>query len=38
MELNYDFNIKDGTFKYDCITYNSYTEIRAEDIKKYITY
>ena len=34
MVLNYDFNIKDGVFKYDCITYSSYIEIRAKDIKK----
>ena len=34
MVLNYDFNIKDGMFKYDCITHNSYIEIRAKDIKK----
>ena len=34
MALNYDFNIKDGMFKYDCITHNSYIRIRAKDIKK----
>ena len=34
MVLNYDFNIKDGMFKYDCITHGSYIEIRAKDIKK----
>lgn len=34
MVLNYNFNIKDGTFKYDCIAYSSYIEIRAKDIKK----
>ena len=34
MVLNYDFNIKDGMFKYDCITHCSYIEIRAKDIKK----
>ena len=34
MVLNYDFNIKDGMFKYDCITHSSYIEIRAKDIKK----
>ena len=34
MALNYDFNIKDGMFKYDCITHGSYIEIRAKDIKK----
>ena len=34
MLLNYDFNIKDGMFKYDCITYNSYLEISIKDIKK----
>ena len=34
MALNYDFNIKDGMFKYDCITHSSYIEIRAKDIKK----
>ena len=34
MELNYDFNIKDGMFKYDCFTCGSYIEIRAKDIKK----
>ena len=34
MVLNYDFNIKDGVFKYDCITHSSYIEIRAKDIKK----
>ena len=34
MELNYKFNIKDGMFKYNCITYSSYIEIRAKDVKK----
>ena len=34
MALNYDFNIEDGMFKYDCITHNSYIRIRAKDIKK----
>ena len=34
MELNYDFNIKDGKFKYNCFAYSSYIEIRAKDIKK----
>lgn len=34
MVLNYDFDIKDGMFKYDCIVYNSYIEIKAKDIKK----
>ena len=34
MELNYDFNIKDGMFKYNCIEHNSYIEIEAKDIKK----
>ena len=34
MVLNYDFNIKDGMFKYDCITHSSYIKIRAKDIKK----
>ena len=34
MVLNYDFNFKDGMFKYDCITHSSYIEIRAKDIKK----
>ena len=34
MTLNYDFNIKDGMFKYDCITCSSYIEIRVKDIKK----
>ena len=34
MVFNYDFNIKDGMFKYDCITHSSYIEIRAKDIKK----
>lgn len=34
MILNYDFNIKDGIFKYDCITHSSYIGIRAKDIKK----
>ena len=34
MTLNYDFNIKDGMFKYYCITHSSYIEIRAKDIKK----
>ena len=34
MVLNYDFNIKDGIFKYDCFVHSSYIEIRAKDIKK----
>ena len=34
MVLNYDFNIENGMFKYDCITHSSYIEIRAKDIKK----
>ena len=34
MVLNYDFNIKDGMFKYDCITHSSYFYIRTKDIKK----
>ena len=34
MVLNYDFNIKDGMFKYDCITHGSYIKIKAKDIKK----
>ena len=34
MVLNYDFNIKDSIFKYNCISYSSYIEIRAKDIKK----
>ena len=34
MALNYKFNIKDGVFKYDCITHSSYIYIRTKDIKK----
>ena len=34
MGFNYKFNIKDGMFKYKCITYGSYIEIRAKDVKK----
>ena len=34
MVLNYDFNIKDGMFKYNCVTYFSYIKIRVKDIKK----
>ena len=34
MVLNYDFNIKDGVFKYNCITHGSYIKIRVKDIKK----
>ena len=34
MELKYKFNIKDGIFKYNCIEYRSYIEIKAKDIKK----
>ena len=34
MELNYDFNIKDGMFKYNCFIHSSYIEIRAKNIKK----
>ena len=34
MALNYKFNIKDGMFKYNCIDYHSYIEIKTKDIKK----
>ena len=34
MVLNYDFNIKDGMFKYNCIECGSYIKIKAKDIKK----
>ena len=34
MELNYYFDFKDGTFKYNCINNSSYIEIRAKDVKK----
>ena len=34
MALNYKFNIKDGIFKFDCITYRSYIEIKSKKIKK----
>ena len=34
MVLNYDFNIKDGIFKYNCIAHSSYIKIRVKDIKK----
>ena len=34
MELNYKFDIKDGMFKYNCIEYHSYIEIKDKDIKK----
>ena len=34
MELSYKISIKDGMFKYNCITHNSYIEIRVKDIKK----
>ena len=34
MELNYKVYLKDGIFKYNCITHGSYIEIRAKDIKK----
>lgn len=34
MGLNYDFNIKDGMFKYNCFTHSSYIEIRVKDMKK----
>ena len=34
MALNYDFNIKDGMFKYNCIEHHSYIEIKAKDVKK----
>ena len=34
MVLSYDFNIKDGMFKYNCIEHRSYIEIKAKDIKK----
>lgn len=34
MMLNYDFNIKDGAFKYNCILHSSYIEIMTKDAKK----
>ena len=34
MVLNYNFNIKDSMFKYNCFAHCSYIEIRAKDIKK----
>ena len=34
MEFNYDFNIKNGIFRYNCIAHSSYIEIRAKDMKK----
>ena len=34
MVLNYDFNIKDGIFKYDCFVHSSYLKIRAKDMEK----
>ena len=34
MELNYDFNIKDGMFKYSCFMHSSYLKISMKDIKK----
>ena len=34
MVLNYDFNIEDGIFKYDCFMHSSYLEIGTKDIKK----
>ena len=34
MALDCKFNIKDGMFKYNCITHNSYIEMKAKYIKK----
>ena len=34
MALNCKFNIEDGMFKYNCIEYHSYIEIKTKDIKK----
>ena len=34
MALNYDFNIKDGMFKYSCFMHSSYLKISMKDIKK----
>lgn len=34
MILNYKIDLKDGMFKYNCITHGSYMEIRKEDTKK----
>ena len=34
MTLNYKVYLKDGVFKYDCITHSSYIDIRAKDMKK----
>lgn len=34
MELNYDFNIKDGVFKYNCISHSSYIKIKNKDAEK----
>lgn len=34
MSLKYNFNIKNGMFKYNCLEHDSYIEIRAKDIKK----
>ena len=34
MEFNYKFNIEDGMFKYNCIEFHSYIEIKVKDIKK----
>ena len=34
MVLKLRFNIKDGMFKYDCITHGSYFYIRVKNIKK----
>lgn len=34
MVLNYDFNIENGIFKYNCIFHSSYIEISMKDIKK----
>lgn len=34
MELNYNFNIKNGMFKYDCVYYSSYIKIKNKDTKK----
>ena len=34
MILNYDFNIKDGMFEYNCTTHGSYLEISMKYIKK----
>ena len=34
MELNYNFNVEYGVFKYDCVNYSSYLKIKTKDIKK----